>query len=199
VISGKAGKNYDAVWFPSNRYLDLYLKAHPGLAPTGTPTSIMRSPVVLGVRPDIINQLGWYTPPSWRAIADRAADRQFSLAMTNPAASTSGFSALPAMATALAGTTGPLSSDQLNQVQPALARLFSAQQLTAGSSGWLKDAYVKRAHDGTAIDVMINYESVLLSVNQQATSNSDKLALIYPTDGVITADYPLTPLVRAKA
>jgi ABC-type Fe3+ transport system, periplasmic component len=199
VISGKAGENYDAVWFPSNRYLDLYLKAHPGLAPIGTPTSIMRSPVVLGVRPDAINRLGWYTPPSWRTIASRATERQFSFAMTNPAASNSGFSALIAMATALAGTTGPLNPAQLNQVRPDLAGLFSAQQLTAGSSGWLKDAYVKRAHDGTAIDAMINYESVLLSVNRQAISDSDKLTLIYPTDGVITADYPLTPLVSGNA
>jgi Ca-activated chloride channel family protein len=197
VVSGEAAQNFDAVWFASNQYLDLYLKANPALKPIGTPTSIMRSPVVLGVRADAINRLGWNTPPSWRTIASRAADREFGFAMTNPAASNSGFSALVAMATALAGGTGPISPEQVNLVRPDLTALFSAQQLTAGSSGWLKDAYVKRAHDGTPIDAMINYESVLLSVNDRAASDSDRLTLIYPTDGVIIADYPLAPLVGA--
>src|SRR5215212_9473347 len=44
VVSGTAGKRYDAIWFSSNRYLNL----HSGVK-IGTATPVMSSPVVLGV------------------------------------------------------------------------------------------------------------------------------------------------------
>jgi Ca-activated chloride channel family protein len=37
---------------------------------------------------------------------------------------------------------------------------------------------------------MINYESVLVSLNDSGRLN-DKLVLVYPTEGIVTADYPL--------
>jgi Ca-activated chloride channel family protein len=52
--------------------------------------------------------------------------------------------------------------------------------------------------DGDPIGGLINYESVLLSLNAKGTL-PEPLVLVYPTDGVVTADYPLTMLSAAPA
>jgi len=44
---------------------------------------------------------------------------------------------------------------------------------------------------------MVNYESVLLGLNQSGKLK-EKLTLIYPEEGVVTADYPLTLLDSSK-
>jgi Ca-activated chloride channel family protein len=46
------------------------------------------------------------------------------------------------------------------------------------------------------VDGLINYESVLLSLNATAP---EPLTLIHPSDGVVTADYPLTLLTSASS
>ena len=194
VISGQAIKGYDAIWFSSNRYLDLRPDA---LQRIGTAVPIMRSPVVIGVRASVAGRLWPGTPPSWRDVAERAQRGELNFAMTDPAASNSGFSALVAMATALSTGDGPLTLTRIQAVAPALQALFAAQKLTAGSSGWLKDAYLRRMRDGTPIDAMVNYESVLLSTDTEA-GLPEKLTILYPTDGAITADYPLTLLTGAN-
>jgi Ca-activated chloride channel family protein len=194
VISGQAVKGYEAIWFSSNRYLDL----HPGAKDkVGAAVPIMRSPVVLGVRESVAAKLWSGARPSWRDVAERAARGDFTFAMTDPAASNSGFSGLLAMATALSPQDGPVTLNQIQAVAPQLQALFAAQRLTAGSSGWLKDAYIRRMRDRTPIDAMVNYESVLLAMNQDP-GLPEKLTLVYPTDGTITADYPLTLLAGAN-
>jgi len=162
---------------------------------------IMKSPVVLGVRESVAHQLGWDTKrPTWGAIADATDAGRIGFAMTNPAASNSGFCALVGMATALAGAgdPSPLTVQRVQSVASRLRGLFSAQQLSAGSSGWLADAYVQRARDGQQIDALINYESVLLSLNAGGQL-PERLELVYPSDGVITAEYPLSLLSGASA
>ncbi|WP_448852526.1 vWA domain-containing protein [Corynebacterium sp. 335C] len=72
---------------------------------------------------------------------------------------------------------------------PDLARSFAAQSMTAGSSGWLSDRF--REGRGHA-DALINYESVLLS------DPGLGLEVLVPADGVVTADYPLSPLASAS-
>src|SRR5690242_2139843 len=190
VTSGKADGAYDALWFSSNRYLALYPDADRKLA---TSTKIMSSPVVLGVTGDTAHRLGWDSHPvTWADIATAAGNHAFSYGMTNPAHSNSGFSALLGVATALAGTGGPLDAAQVAKATPALRAFFGAQVLSAGSSGWLSDAYRRReSGGGPPLDGLVNYESVLLSLNRNLER---PLTLIYPTDGVVTADYPLTLL-----
>src|SRR5690349_14348934 len=83
----------------------------------------------------------------------------------------------------------------VQEVNAAILKDFLAgQKITAGSSGWLADAYVKQPN---AVDGLINYEAVLLRLNQKLSPDS-RLELIYPTDGVISADYPLM-LLRPEA
>jgi Ca-activated chloride channel family protein len=59
--------------------------------------------------------------------------------------------------------------------------------LTSGSSGWLAEAYER---DQSKVDGIINYESVLLSMNASGKL-SEPFQLVYPKEGIITADYPL--------
>ncbi|GAA3218522.1 substrate-binding domain-containing protein [Actinocorallia longicatena] len=190
VASGRASATYEAVWFSSNRYLGL----HPG-AQVGTATPIMKSPVVLGVRPEVAQRLGWTTErPTWAKIAEAAARRDFTYGMTSPAASNSGFSALVGIATAL-NPGSDLDPAGIERVAPKLKEFFGAQTLTAGSSGWLTDAFVRH---GAEVDGLVNYESVLLSLNASGKLQQP-LTLVYPADGVVTADYPLTLLGSAPS
>ncbi|MFF5228610.1 VWA domain-containing protein [Dactylosporangium sp. NPDC000521] len=195
VVQGGAAKQYDATWFASNRYLQL----HPDAASrTGTATKIATSPVVLGLRRSVAEQLGWTrTRPTWSEIAVAAGERRFTYGMTNPAASNSGFAALVGVAAAIAGTGAALTADQIGPITPRLRAFFAGQSLTAGSSGWLMDAYLRAAADGRPVDGLVNYESVILSLNASGKL-TDPLTVVYPADGVVTADYPLTLLSGAS-
>ncbi|MDP4507885.1 vWA domain-containing protein [Nonomuraea turcica] len=184
VASGRAAERVDAIWFSSNRYLSLIDGAQAKLS---TQTKTMVSPVVLGLKPAKAAELGWDGKPvTWADIAAAAKDGQFSFGMTNPASSNSGFSALVGVAAALSDADGALSAEQVAGVTPKLKDFFSAQRLTAGSSGWLAEAYAR----DQGVDGMVNYESVLLGLRERVT-------LIYPSDGVVSADYPLTLLASA--
>ncbi|MGI5507303.1 substrate-binding domain-containing protein [Lentzea sp. CA-135723] len=193
VASGEAEKGFDAVWFSSNRYLELVPDAQKRL---GTPTKVMSSPVVLGLPAAKVTELGWDGKRvGWADIAAAAGAQKFTYGMTDPSASNSGFSALVGVAAALSGSGSALDAARIDAVAPQLKQFFSAQTLSAGSSGWLSEAYVRRAggqDPGAKVDGLINYESVLLSLPQPLT-------LIYPNDGVVTADYPLTLLTSASS
>lgn len=188
VANGGAEGLYDATWFPNNRYLSLL----PGAdAQVRTSVRIMTSPVVLGLRTSVAERLGWTdASPTWAELAEAAADGEFTYGMTNPAASNSGFSALVAVATALSGTGSALTTADIDAVTPAMSDFFSGQKLTAGSSGWLADRFVE---DPGLVDGIINYESVLRGLQDAG----EDLAIIIPSDGVVTSDYPLTLLSSA--
>lgn len=197
VADGTAEQGFDAVWFSSNRYLELVPDAQKRL---GTPAKVMSSPVVLGLPAAKVKELGWDgRRVGWAEIAEAAGARKFTYGMTDPSASNSGFSALVGVAAALSGSGSALDAARINAVAPQLKQFFSAQALSAGSSGWLSEAYAKRSkgeEPGTRVDGLINYESVLLSLN---ATLPEPLTLVYPSDGVVTADYPLTLLTSATS
>ncbi|MCT2583684.1 VWA domain-containing protein [Actinophytocola gossypii] len=193
LASGEADGAFDAVWFSSNRYPRSLPEADRRL---GDEVKIMRSPVVLGLPEAKVRELGWdRTRPTWADIAEAAGQGRFTYGMTDPSASNSGFSALVGVASALAGTGDAVTPDQIDAVAPAMTRFFSAQKLSAGSSGWLSEEYQRRlagTAPGPKVDGLINYESVLRTL-------PTPLTVVYPADGVVTADYPLTVLTSASA
>ncbi|WP_372669165.1 substrate-binding domain-containing protein [Amycolatopsis kentuckyensis] len=194
LANGGVDGKYDAVWFSSNRYLAGIPEAAKRL---GNQVKIMSSPVVLGLATSVVQRLGWAGKPvSWGEIAAQAGKKAFSYGMTDPSASNSGFSALVGVASALAGAGNAIDAQQIASVTPQLTQFFSAQALSAGSSGWLSDAYIRRATGPDPIDGLINYESVLLSANASGKL-PEPLTLVYPSDGVVTADYPLSLLASA--
>lgn len=193
IADGKADKDYDAAWLASNRYLSVYPGAQ---AKVEESTMMMSSPVVLGVRTSVADQLGWRddTPVSWSDIARAAAAHRFTFGMSDPGTSNSGLSALVGVATAVAGDGAALQPPQVTRAAPRLREFFDAQTLKSGSSKELADTYMRR--QGHPVDALVEYESELLTLNRTG-SLQEPLRLIYPSDGVATADYTLNSLVTA--
>jgi Ca-activated chloride channel homolog len=197
VIDGTAERHYDAIWFASDNYLNLY---PDGLAKLNGTTEIMSSPVILGLRSSAARRLGWdRTPVTWAEIAKASAAHEFTFGMTNPATSNSGLSALVAVATAVAGKGAALQPAEIPAAEPELAGMFGAQKLTAPTSGPLTEKYL---HDlqggGTLPDGLIDYESQLLTLKTEAPRDNP-ITLVYPSDGVLEATYPLSILASASS
>jgi Ca-activated chloride channel family protein len=185
----RSGEAFDAAWFASDKYLVLADDAHR----VRDRERIMLSPVIIGVKAGVAKRLGW-TPggTTWKEIAAESGRGRFRFAMTNPTASNSGFSAVIAVASALAGAQDALRPSDVDSAK--LKTFFSGQALTAGSSGWLIDAYVR---DQDKLDGLVNYEANLLALDASGSLH-EPLTLIYPKEGILTADYPLALLDASK-
>ena len=179
-------------WFSSNHYLTLLQGNSNRIV---AQDRIMLSPVVLGVKHSAAVRLGWAgrNDLTWKDIAAASKDGTLRFAMSDPSASNSGFSALVGVASAFAGSGDALNSGQIDTA--ALKDFFTGQKATAGSSGFLADSFV-RSQD--TLDGLINYESVLIAMNT-AGKVRERVDLIYPQDGIITADYPLMLLSKDSA
>ena len=176
-----AGDKFDAILPPNGAYPALALTTHPL-----TRDKLFYSRVAIGVKGAKLKALGWdRKAPSWADIAAAASSGKLRYAMTNPASSNTGMSALFAVASALAGKSEDLAVKDVDD--KTLKAFLSGQKLTAGSSGWLADAFVK---DPSALDAMVNYEAVILRTNARL-DEANRLTLVYPRDGMISADYPL--------
>jgi Ca-activated chloride channel family protein len=141
----------------------------------------------MGVKHSAAQRLGWAgkTDLTWRDIAAASKAGSLRFAMTDPSSSNSGFSALAGVASAFAASGAALDSGQIDSA--ALKDFFTGQKLTAGSSGFLADSFVRSQDD---LDGLINYESVLLSLDAGGKLH-ERLDLLYPKEGIVTADYPL--------
>ncbi len=184
------GGQFDALWVSHGKYLAMNdaLKGRI-LAQEKT----MLSPVLLGLKASKAHALGWDAQePTWADIADAAKAGKFTFGMTNPTSSNTGLTATIGLAAALAKNPDALTEADLKN--PRLSDFFKGQTLTSGSSGWLAETYER---DQSKVDGIINYESVLLSLNASGKL-SEPLTLVYPKEGIITADYPLMLLNSAK-
>ncbi len=190
IVSGK--DDHDLAWFSHAKYLELLQQSGPKRIHAST--SIMLSPVVIGVKRSVAQRLGWTgkAKVTWREIAEAAKAGDLRFAMTNPASSNSGFTALLGVASAFAGSADAIDAGKIDE--KAMADLFAGQKLTAGSSGWLAEAFVASQND---LDAIINYESVLLSLNASGDLK-EPLTIVYPKEGIVTANYPLLLLHEGK-
>ena len=193
VSSGRADGTYDAVWFPSDHYLRL---DDGGRAKLATETPVMVSPVAVGVRASALGELGWGdgSEVTWAQIGEAASAGRLAYGMADPSRSNSGFSTLVAVASAFSGADSALTEADVRTAAPSLKQFFTGQKLTSGSSGWLAQAY-GRAEPGR-IGALVNYESVLLSLNRTLPAEA-RLTVVRPADGVVSADYPLALLASA--
>jgi Ca-activated chloride channel homolog len=185
-----AGDRFDALWVSHGKYLAMN-EALKGRILAQEKT--MLSPVLLGLKASKAHALGWDAQePTWADIADAAKAGKFTFGMTNPTSSNTGLTATIGLAAALARNPDELTEADLKN--PRLSDFFKGQSLTSGSSGWLAETYER---DQSKVDGIINYESVLLSLNASGKL-SEPLTLVYPKEGIITADYPLMLLNAAK-
>jgi Ca-activated chloride channel family protein len=185
------GAQTDVAWFSSGHYLSLLPGAGSRVV---AQQKIMLSPVVIGVKKSIADRFGWTGNQNvtWKDIEAKSADGSFRFAMTNPAASNSGLVALIGVASALSGSSDSIDTGNIDKT--ALRAFFKGQTITAGSSGFLADSYVR---DQDTVDGIVNYESILLSLNAGGKLH-EPLVLVYPKEGIVTADYPFMLLNAAK-
>ncbi len=188
-----SGVKTDMAWFSHVKYLNLMQGVNNRVF---AQEKIMLSPVVLGIKQSKADTWGWTDNAEliWQDVVQKASSGELHFAMTNPSSSNSGFSALIGVAAALSGKTDALQLADIAEITPKLEGFFKGQSLTSGSSGWLAEQYVQEQE---RLDGIINYESVLLTLNRSGQLK-EKLVLIYPKEGIITADYPLLLINKDK-
>lgn len=184
------GESPDVAWFSHAKYLTLQQDLKSRVLSS---EKTMLSPVVLGVKASLARQWGWdRNSVTWKDIAAKAQSGELKYGMTNPAASNSGFTALIGVTAALSGRGDAITTADVSA--PAIRGFLKGQALTAGSSGFLGDAYIR---EQDRLGGLINYESVLLGLNAGGKLR-EKLTLIYPREGIVTADYPALLMNEGK-
>lgn len=197
VLGEGAEGAYDAVW-PANGLWtalgdDRRVVKHSEL--------ILRSPVVLGLRRSIAEELGWTgrDDVTVQEIAAAAEAGRFRLAMTSATQSNSGASAYFGFLHAFAGEPDVLTLDDLGRadVRAETAAFLAATDRSSGSSGWLKDALVANPD---RFDAMINYEALMIEANRElAAAGRETLHVVYPANGMAVADSPLGYVEKGDA
>ncbi|MCX4825514.1 VWA domain-containing protein [Streptomyces sp. NBC_01142] len=189
------GYRHDLAWLSSDRYFRLKLKEAGRHTEKPLATSIMRSPVVIGMKSAAADRLRRRTSDgqiSWADAADAAADGSLRFGMADPRHTNSGLAALVGVATAAAGTGGALRPQDVSCDR--LRGFFTGHRLTEDSSDRLAGGFVQRQDD---LDALITYESELLSLNSSGKLRKP-LEIVYPKDGMVLSDYPLLLLDPAK-
>jgi len=160
--------------------------------------SIARSPLVLGLKHERAEELGWdKRPPSWAEIAQVARREEgLNLGMANPAGSEVGLLELLSATAAFGAKHEPLEVADLDN--PKLKNFYAAAKLLGGGGIWLSDVYSK---EEDRLDGIITYESSVLALNAVPDALDDPLAVVHVRDGSIHADFPLmlvNPARRAE-
>lgn len=193
---GAAGP-YDAVW-PAN---SLWIELGNREKVVRHAQSVLRSPVVLGLRHPIAEQLGWIGRDdiTVQMIEEAAHRGAFRLSMTSATQSNSGASAYFGFLYALAGNPDVLTPEIL--ADPALQQkvrgLLGEVERSSGSSGWLKDALVANPD---RFDAMINYEALVIEANRALAARGEApLYVVYPANGLAIADSPLAYVDKGDA
>lgn len=180
---------FDAVW-PAN---SLWIELGDTQKVVKHEASILRSPVVLGLKKSIAEDLDWVGDDqiTVKDIEAAAQNNDFRLAMTSATQSNSGASAYFGFLYALSGNPDVLTLDDLGDesVIAGAASLLAQVDRSSGSSGWLKDSFVKNP---SIFDAMFNYEALLIEANTALeAAGEEPLYAVYPADGMSVADSPL--------
>jgi len=193
VLNGQSGA--DIAWFANAKYL---LSDAQGQSRVKLQEKIMLSPIALGLSESAARQLGWDRPEraakvTWKDIAAAAKAGKLSYALSNPATSNQGFMALLGVVASAAQKTDGLGAADVDR--GAIAAFLKGYRLPGDNSTYLSEKFIER--QGIDVNAFINYESWLLGLNQSGKLR-EKLLLVYPHEGVSTADYPLLLLNDAR-
>lgn len=183
VLTGDA--KADAAWFANAKYL---LSDTQGQQRVKLQEKIMLSPIAVGVSESDARRHGWDRPDlklTWKDIAAAAKAGKLNYALSNPATSNQGFMALMGVVAAAGGKTEALSAADVDR--GAIADFLRGYKIVGDNSTYLSEQFILQ--QGTKANAFINYESWLLSLNASGKLR-EKLKLIYPYEGVSTADYP---------
>ena len=195
VLSADSGDKpkADVAWFANAKYL---LSDAAGQGRVKMQEKIMLSPIAVGVSESDAARFGWNKPDAkltWADIARAAKQGQLRYALSNPATSNQGFMALLGVVAAAGGKGEALTAADVDR--QAIADFLAGYKIVGDNSTYLADQFTKL--QGTRANAFINYESWLLSLNASGKLR-EKLHLIYPFEGVSTADYPFMLLNEAR-
>jgi Ca-activated chloride channel family protein len=188
VLSGSTPAH--AAWFANAKYL---LSDPAGQSRVKLQEKIMLSPITVGVSATTAKRLGWDDPAvaakvSWKEITKAASEGKLNYALSNPATSNQGFMALMGVVAAASNKAEALSAADVDR--GAIAGFLKGYKLAGDNSTYLSEKFIEQ--QGTQpgqVNSFINYESWLLSLNNGGKLR-EKLVLVYPHEGVSTADYP---------
>lgn len=185
----KSGANYDMAWFSQSKY---FYDTDENAKKIKQSEKVMFSPVVVGMREKSYLSSGLATQKhiSWANLYDVVSKKGYKYAMTDPSASNTGYSALMGVAYSTANKSEALTEKDVDKNK--MQAFFKGHVVNSGSSGWLVQAF-----QNSQADFMVNYENVLVQYNQDRPN--DQLHIIYPYEGIVTADYPLLLLNMNKA
>ncbi len=193
VLTGKA--DAQAAWFANAKYL---LSDAQGQGRVKMQEKIMLSPLAVGVSESTAKELGWDDPKAaanvtWKTITRAAGDGKLRYALSNPATSNQGFMALMGVAAAAADKSEALTAEDVDR--GAIATFLKGYKLPGDNSTYLSERFYEQ--QGPRVNAFINYESWLLGMNASGKLR-EKLVLVYPREGVSTADYPFMLLDDAR-
>lgn len=195
VLSGDSGgkPKPDAAWFANAKYL---LSDAAGQGKVKVQEKIMLSPIAVGVSKSDAARNGWDKPDAkltWADITRAAKAGKLQYALSNPATSNQGFMALLGVVAAAGGKGEALTAADVDR--GAIADFLKGYRIVGDNSTYLAEQFIKQ--QGTRANAFINYESWLLSLNASGKLR-EPLHLIYPFEGVSTADYPFMLLNDAR-
>jgi len=188
-----SGSQADAAWFANAKYL---LSDAAGQGRVKLQEKIMLSPMAVGVSESDAARHGWNKPDAkltWADITKAAKRGELRYALSNPATSNQGFMALLGVVAAAGGKGEALTAADVDR--QAIADFLTGYKIVGDNSTYLAEQFAKQ--QGTRANAFINYESWLLTLNASGKLR-EKLHLIYPFEGVSTADYPFMLLNDAK-
>ena len=179
-------ENYDGIWLPNSMWIHMgdtnNVVKHD--------KSIFTSPVVFGIKQSKAEELGFTKKDVMvEDILQAVEQKRLSFMMTSATQSNSGASAYIGFLYALLGNPDTITKEnlQIPQLQEDIRKLFSGINRSSGSSGWLKDLYLKGDYDA-----MVNYEAVIIETNQELIhQGKEPLYVVYPKNGLTISDNTL--------
>jgi Ca-activated chloride channel family protein len=187
VDTVKSGGDYSVAWFGNSKY---FYDTPENAKRIKLSEKIMLSPVIVGVKESSFAKNGLKTDGvyTWKDIASWVKDKHMTYAMTDPSVSNTGYVALMGVTYATANKGENLTMNDVNA--NVLKDFFAGQKVTAKSSNWIMNVF----DNDPNIDFVVNYESTILS-----NTTKSKLIPVYPSEGIVTSDYPMLLLDSSKA
>jgi len=178
--------DFDAVWSHTN--------PESGGHVLGSGTTVMSSPVLLGLREPLAEEFGWTDGVTWEQLVRAAREGEFTFGMSTPESSFSGRAVVLAAATGLTGTVDALSAQNVYPVAAGLHGLSRAQAFTAPTDAELVERFLRER--GETVDGLFTYESEIARLN--ASGRLAERLVAVRSEGAVTARYALRALLKPR-
>jgi Ca-activated chloride channel homolog len=177
---------YDAAWPASGIWITMGDTARK----VKYAQTILTSPVVFGIKKSLAQSLGFVGKAvKVEDILKATAEGKLNFIMTSASQSNSGASAYIGFLYALLGNPEYITKEDLHkpELKTKIRSLLNGVNRSSGSSGWLKELFLKGDYDA-----MVNYEALIIETNQELIrQGKEPLYVVYPTDGLVIADSQL--------